>query len=155
MDVLKEIKKEHDEFRKLIREIEKLEGEDKRIAFIELYSKLKGHHYAEEKVVFPHVKARAKAEDKETILEMVEEHNLGSYQLSLLDRTSLESETWSAKFSVLKEILTHHMDEEEDKFFKLADFVLNDQERKSLYDEFEKNMKKGKERQEKKLTKDL
>ncbi|WP_075728567.1 hemerythrin domain-containing protein [Tissierella creatinophila] len=151
MDVLKEIKKEHDEFRKLIKNIENSKGDKKQKLFIELYTKIKGHHEAEERVVFPDVKERADEDGKDTVMEMIEEHSLGAYQFSVIQRTGIDNETWDAKFSVLKEVLTHHMDEEENEFFKTAREVLKKEELEAKYDPFENTMDEYKKKQEEKL----
>lgn len=137
MDILQEIKSEHDEFRELISKIEKASSQKKKSLFDELNIKIHGHHEAEEKILFKDVKSRSEEEGKDVVLEMIEEHNLATYQLSLLDRTSIENETWDAKFSVLKEVLTHHMDEEEKELFKQAREVLSKEELKEKYEPFE------------------
>lgn len=151
MDVLKEIKKEHDEFRKIITNIEKASGKKKKTLFIELYSKIKGHHEAEERVVFPDIMKRADAEGKDIVREMEEEHSLAIYQFSVIAKTGMDNETWDAKFSVLKEVLTHHMDEEEKELFKEARVVLNKEELAEKYDPFEKTMDEYMKKQEDKL----
>lgn len=151
MDVLKEIKKEHDEFRKLITKVENSKGQEKKQLFRELYAKIKGHHEAEERVVFPDVKKKTDEEGKDTVREMIEEHSLGAYQFSVLERTGIDNETWDAKFSVLKEVLTHHMDEEEKEFFKEAKKVLTKVELEEKYDPFEKTMDQYMEKQKEKL----
>ena len=151
MDVLKEIKKEHDEFRKLITKVENSKGQEKKQLFRELYAKIKGHHEAEERVVFPDVKKKTDEEGKDTVREMIEEHSLGAYQFSVLERTGIDNETWDAKFSVLKEVLTHHMDEEEKEFFKEAKKVLTKVELEEKYDPFEKTMDQYMEKQKDKL----
>lgn len=138
MDVLQEIKKEHDQFRNLIEKVENSTGNSKKTAFDSLKKELDSHHEAEEQVVFPDVKSKSDEDGKAMVREMIEEHNLVSYQLSLLDRTSLENETWDAKFQVLKEIVTHHLDEEEDEFFKQAKKVLTKAELVEKYEPFEK-----------------
>lgn len=153
MNVLEEIKKEHEEFKGLISQIEKASGSKKRKLFEELYAKIKGHHEAEEHVVFPDVADKSDEDGKEIVREMIEEHHLGSYQFSLLERTSLENDTWDAKFSVLKEILTHHMDEEEKDFFKQAKKVLKEDELEEKYDDFEDTMDEYKKKQENELKK--
>lgn len=152
MDVLIEIKKEHDEFRSTIAAIEKAKGQKKLELFNEFYAKLHGHHEAEERVLFPDVKKMAKKKDKEVVLEMIEEHNIGTYQFSLISRTGMDNETWDAKFSVLKEVLTHHMDEEEKEFFKLAREVLDEEVLAAKYEPFEETMTKYMEEQKKKLN---
>lgn len=151
MDVLKEIKKEHDEFKSLISKIEKSKGEKKKTLFRELYAKIKGHHEAEERVVFPDVKKKSDEEGKDVVREMIEEHSLAVYQFSVLEKTSIDNDTWDAKFSVLKEVLSHHMDEEEQDLFEQARKVLNKKDLEEKYDPFESTMDEYKKMQEKKL----
>lgn len=138
MDVLQEIKKEHEEFRDLIKQIEEASVSKKKSLFETLKTDVTAHHEAEEAVVFPDVKAKSDEEGKDIVREMIEEHNLASYQMSLLSRTSVENETWDAKFSVLKEVLTHHLEEEEKELFKQAKKVLTKDELVQKYEPFEK-----------------
>ncbi len=151
MDILQEIKKEHEEFKNLISQIENSEGNSKKELFKELYAKISGHHESEEHVLFPDVKEKSEEEGKEVVREMIEEHHLGSYQFSLLERTSIDNETWDAKFSVLKEVLTHHMDEEEKELFKQARKVLTEETLQEKYQPFEDTMEKYKKEKEKEL----
>lgn len=151
MDILQEIKSEHGEFRKLITKIENAKSAKKKTLFDELNIKIRAHHEAEEKVLFKDVKAKSDQEGKDVVLEMIEEHNLATYQLSLLDRTSVENETWDAKFSVLKEVLTHHMDEEENELFKQAREVLSKEELKEKYQPFEDMNEEEKKKAEEKV----
>ena len=140
MDVLTHIKEEHNEFRKLMREIENAEGQKKKELFRELYAMLHGHHEAEEHVVFPLVKEKAEEKDKEVVREMIEEHSLANYQFSVIEKTFVENETWDAKFSVLKEVLVHHMKEEEKELITLARKVLPEEKLKKLLEEFESEL---------------
>jgi hemerythrin superfamily protein len=151
MDVLKEIKKEHDEFKSLISKIENSKGEEKKSLFRELYAKIKGHHEAEERIVFPDVKKKSDEEGKDVVREMIEEHSLAVYQFSVIEKTSIDNDTWDAKFSVLKEVLTHHMDEEEQDLFEQARKVLNKKDLEEKYGPFESTMDEYKKIQEKKL----
>lgn len=152
-DILKEIKKEHEEFRNLLSSMENSKNDKKKELFEELYSKLVGHHESEEDVLFPDVKENSDDEGKNIVMEMIEEHSLVAYQLSVLQKTPLTNETWDAKFSVLKEIIIHHLDEEEKELFKQAKKVLDKGVLEAKYEDFEKTMKKYKEKQEKKLKK--
>lgn len=151
MDVLKHIKEEHERFRNLISQIESSEGDKKKELFRELYSEIYGHHEAEEHIIFPMVREKVEGEDKEVVKEMIEEHNLGSYQFSILERTSIENDTWDAKFSVLKEVLDHHMKEEEDEFMPLARKVVPEEKFVEVYDEFENEHEKYKKEKKNQL----
>jgi hemerythrin superfamily protein len=115
MNVLSHIKEEHEKFREKMSKIKSAKGNKKKL-FREFYAELDGHHEAEEHVVFPLIREKVKGEDDEIVLEMIEEHSLGSYQFSVLEKTPEDNETWDAKFSVLKEVLEHHMKEEEKEF---------------------------------------
>lgn len=151
MDVLNHIKEEHVEFRSLMKKIESAKGSKKKELFQELYAELHGHHEAEETVIFPKVKEKVKGEDEEVVKEMIEEHHLGSYQFSLLERTSIDNETWDAKFSVLKEVLDHHMKEEEKEFMPLARKVMPKEWLDESLKEFESVLEKNKKEKEKEL----
>lgn len=152
-DVLQEIKKEHDEFRDLVTSIENAKGNNKKRLFEELYANLIGHHESEEHVLFPDIKTKSDDKGKDIVMEMIEEHSLLAYQFSVIQKTSIDNETWDAKFSVLKELLTHHMDEEEKDLFKQARKVLDEETLLDKYDPFEATMEKYKDEQEKKLNK--
>ncbi len=146
MDVLQEIKQEHEKFKDLIKQIEEASGKTKKSLFETLKMDVSAHHKAEESVVFPDVKAKSDEEGKDIVREMIEEHNLGTYQMSLLERTSVDNETWNAKFAVLKEVLTHHMDEEEKELFKQAKKVLSKDELIQKYEPFEKKEETAKQK---------
>ncbi len=151
MDVLAHIKEEHNKFKELMSGIESAEGDKKKELFREFYAELNGHHEAEEHVVFPLVREKVDGEDDEVVLEMIEEHSLGSYQFSVLEKTPVENETWDAKFSVLKEVLDHHMKEEEDEFIPLAKKVVSEEKLKNILEEFESVLKEYKKEQQDKL----
>lgn len=137
MNVIDHIKEEHKIFREKIAEIEKADGNMKKELFTELYALIHGHHEAEEKVVFPKIKEKVDKEELEIVLEMIEEHAVGTYQFSVLEKLPVKDETWDAKFSVLKEILDHHMEEEEAELLPLADKLLPKSTLAEILDKFE------------------
>ena len=151
MNILEEIKKEHGEFRSLMTQIESSEDKQKKQLFEEFYAKLVGHHEAEEHVLFNDVKANSDQDGKNIVMEMIEEHSLVDYQLSVVQKTSIGNETWNAKFNVLKEIITHHLDEEEKELFKQAKKALDKATLQEKYEPFEATMEKYQKEQEKKL----
>lgn len=89
MDILEEIEKEHDEFKELISSIENSKDNKKKEFFEELYNKLIGHHESEEYVLFPDVMENSNKDGKDIVMEMIEEHSLASYQLNVIQKTSL------------------------------------------------------------------
>lgn len=131
----------HNEVKDLIEKVKSSKGKTKENAFYEVYALLAGHHEAEEKVIFPKALEKCeKQDDKDTTLEMPEEHSLIMFQLGVLNNTPFENETWDAKFSVLEEVGTHHMDEEEEEFAKVAKKLFTEQELEELGDQVEKEM---------------
>lgn len=137
MNYVKHNKEEHKEAKDLIKQIESAK-EGKKELFRKLYIMIYAHHSSEEAVIFPVLKERAKKKDTSTILEMIEEHNLIKYQFSLVERTSEENETWEAKFAVLKEVIEHHLDEEELELSPIVKDLIPKEESKELMVEFEK-----------------
>ncbi len=151
MDVLTHIKEEHEQFRKMMSKIETTKGNKKKDLFRSFYAELNGHHAAEEHLIFPLVRAKVKGEDVEVVQEMIEEHSLGKYQFSVLERTSVENDTWDAKFSVLKEVLDHHMEEEEKIFMPIAKKAVPKDKLEAIVPEFESTLEKYKKEKMDKL----
>lgn len=151
MDLIAHIKEEHQEYKNQFAAIEKATGQKKEDLFKDLYASLYGHHEAEEQVLFPLIKEAVKKEDKEIVMEMIEEHSLGTYQFSVVHKTGLDNETWDAKLSVLKEVMEHHMDEEEEEFLPLAEQVLSKEQREQLLETFEKVLEDEKKNKMKEL----
>ena len=144
MNYLEHNIEEHNKAKDLIAQIEKEEdGKKKRKLFEELYVLIHAHHKAEEEVVFPAVMNKLEAkEDLDVPREMKEEHSLAAYQFSVIEKTGIRNETWDAKFSTLKEVVEHHMDEEQDEFAKVAKDVLTEAELEDLLVQFEEAMPK-------------
>lgn len=100
----------------------------------ELFARLKGeldlHARIEEEIFYP-----ALEEDEETreiTLEAYEEHRLVKQLLAELEAEPKDTEEWTAKFTVLKENIEHHVEEEEGEMFKTARQALSKEEIESL-----------------------
>ena len=65
-------------------------------------------------------------------LEAFEEHRLVKQLLRELEGLDKSEETWTAKFTVLKENIEHHVEEEEDEMFKKARKVLSEEDAETL-----------------------
>lgn len=137
MGYIRHNKEEHQEFRDLCQQIKNAKGKKKKDLFEDLYVSLYAHHESEEAEVFPILKERAEGDDREVVLEMAEEHSLAMFQFAVIHQTSLDNETWDAKFSVLEEVLTHHMDEEEEELSKVAKAHLSKEEDEEILEKFE------------------
>lgn len=137
MNVLDHIKEEHESFREKMVKIEAATGNKKMEIFRELFAEVHGHHEAEEKVLFPLVKEKKDEKAMEIVDHMIEEHTLVNYQLSVLEKESVENKTWDANFSQLKEELEHHLEDEEEEFLPMAKKMIPKEKLIEILDKFE------------------
>jgi hypothetical protein len=121
VDAIKLLKDDHDKAKKML---EELDGTTERAVKTreETYGKLKAglvvHEAIEEEIFYPALKQHAEAKD--IVLEAYEEHNVVDMVMGELDATPFDDERWKAKFTVMKENLEHHIEEEEGEMFSQA-----------------------------------
>lgn len=139
MDAFELLKSDHE---KVAGILEKIEGTTERALktreelFTQLKTELDIHAAIEEKIFYPVLE---KAEESRDItLEAFEEHRLVKQLLGELESESKDDETWTAKFTVLKENIEHHVEEEEGEMFKQARKVLSKAEIEELGTRMEK-----------------
>ena len=139
MDAFELLKSDHE---KVAGILEKIEGTTERALktreelFTQLKTELDIHAAIEEKIFYPVLE---KAEESRDItLEAFEEHRLVTQLLTELESESKDDETWTAKFTVLKENIEHHVEEEEGEMFKQARKVLSKAEIEELGTRMEK-----------------
>jgi hemerythrin-like domain-containing protein len=85
---------------------------------------------------------KAQEETKDVALEAVEEHHLVDVLLREIGRLAEDSERWKAKFTVLKENVEHHVEEEEQEIFKKAQKLLGADAAEALGEKFAKEKEK-------------
>jgi hypothetical protein len=121
MDAIALLKADHDKMKKLLADGETTteRGEKTRT---ELFATIKGelfvHERIEEEIFYPALKDHPKT--KAIALEGYEEHHVVDTVMGEMLDLDVSDETWTAKFSVMKENLEHHIEEEEDEMFKQA-----------------------------------
>jgi hypothetical protein len=133
MDALELLKADHDKVKKMLTEGDETteRGEKTRTElFMRLKSELEVHERIEEEVFYPALKAHPKA--KEIALEGYEEHHVVDQIMGELEATPVTDETWGAKFTVAKENLEHHIEEEEGEMFTKARQAFSKQELEEL-----------------------
>jgi hemerythrin-like domain-containing protein len=92
--------------------------------FTQLKTELDAHARIEETIFYPELE---KADETHDItLEAFEEHRLVKQLLGELEQMDKGNEEWTAKFTVLKENVEHHVEEEEGEMFPKARKVLSD-----------------------------
>jgi hemerythrin-like domain-containing protein len=114
----------------------------------ELFNKMKSellpHMRGEEKAFYPPL--QQSKDTKEDAMEALEEHHIAEVSLMELDKLSKQDEFWMPKLMVFKELISHHIDEEESKIFEDARKTLSEEQMRGVIREFqdEKEKVKGK-----------
>jgi hemerythrin superfamily protein len=98
------------------------------------------HAKLEETYFYPAVQKKSKrdTEDRERVLEAVEEHASMKDVMRRIKRSTGRDETLRAKVQVLKEIVEHHVAEEEGELFPEARRLLGEKTLRTLGAEFAK-----------------
>jgi len=79
----------------------------------------------------------AKKEAREDAMEGMEEHHVSDMVLKELETMPKGEDQWGAKMAVFKELVEHHVKEEEGKIFKAAEKVLGQDKLQSIMKQFE------------------
>jgi hypothetical protein len=95
-----------------------------------LMAELNLHELLEEELLYPALKDHPAA--KEIVLEGYQEHHVADLIVKELQTLAKDDEKWGAKFTVLKENIEHHIQEEEGEMFRIARAVLGQEELQEL-----------------------
>jgi hemerythrin superfamily protein len=133
MDAIDLLRRQHREMEHAMSELLDIEDAvEKKARFSELADQLTVHIASEEQVFYPAVKA-ARTED--ILLESLEEHlSLKRFLADLIDLDAA-SQTFDAKFKVLKEQTEHHHEEEEEHLFPKSRKLLSPERLDALGEE--------------------
>jgi iron-sulfur cluster repair protein YtfE (RIC family) len=129
MDALTLLKQDHDHVKTIL---EKLDATTERAevgrerGLANLKTQLQAHETIEEEIFYPALKEHAEAKD--IVLEAYEEHDVVDTIMAELETTPYDDETWAAKFTVMRENLEHHIEEEEGEMFDQARQAMSDDE---------------------------
>lgn len=129
MDIYAAIKQQHDAAREVLEQLSNstTRAEHTREKLFSAFKRdLWTHNKVEEAVFYAELKRHAKIRDE--ALEAFAEHHMLNSMLEELETTPVASHDWTAKFSALKELLEHHMEEEEDEVFELARNLLSEEQ---------------------------
>jgi hemerythrin-like domain-containing protein len=83
-----------------------------------IIEELSVHAGIEETVFYPAIRDRLVAAEEPMVLEALEEHHLVKLILNELESMSPQDERYVAKVTVLREVVDHHVGEEENELFK-------------------------------------
>ena len=129
MDAMSLLKEDHRKVKKMLAELESTTERGVKTRE-ELFTKVKQelviHEAIEEEIFYPALKEHPKT--KEIALEGYEEHHVVDTVMAEIEGVAYDDEKWGAKFTVMKENLEHHIEEEEGEMFKQARQVFNEDE---------------------------
>lgn len=138
-DIFEVLTREHRLVSGILDRIESLceeeEGEQALAAFEILKQKLLPHARAEEAAVYPRF-AEASDELRELMGEAKEEHALVEQMIEEISSLDVEDDAWKAKFTVLKELVEHHVEDEEGDVFAAAGKALDEETAIELAEQF-------------------
>ncbi|MDB4992761.1 MAG: hemerythrin [Myxococcaceae bacterium] len=118
-DALELLKKDHRTVEALFKRFDKLgdsKKKEKQKLVSEIIRELSIHAAIEEQILYPASRKLVKATEDE-VLEALEEHHLVKWTLSELYKMKPTDERFDAKVTVLKEMVEHHVQDEENELF--------------------------------------
>jgi hemerythrin superfamily protein len=124
LDALALLKKDHVLVKDLLRKMDEEDDTDQlKSMFEQLVDELGIHERIEEEIFYPALQKLPKA--REDVMESFEEHHLVDEIVTEMD-VETNDEKWKAKFTVMKENIEHHIEDEEEKLFPKAEELLGE-----------------------------
>lgn len=132
-DPLGYLSHQHREVEALFHDLDALSAKDmaeREHIFTRLATCLRLHTQLEEEIFYPAVQNAA----EELILKAHEEHALAKDLITKIQRSGPEDPTFKAKANVLREIVHHHVMEEEQEIFPKVMETIGEEDLRQLYD---------------------
>ena len=138
MDAMSLLKEDHKKVKKMLAQLESTTErgvKTREELFTRVKQELVVHEAIEEEIFYPALKEHPKT--KEIALEGYEEHHVVDTVMAEIEGVAYDDEKWGAKFTVMKENLEHHIEEEEGEMFKQAKQVFAEDELAQLGESME------------------
>jgi hemerythrin superfamily protein len=104
----------------------------RRTAMEEIIQQLTLHTQLEETIFYPAVQGLDTEKAKDMVLEAYEEHHVVKTILKELPKLDPSADNFEAKMTVLKEMVEHHVEEEEKEMFPMAERKLGPERSREL-----------------------
>ncbi|MGD9616591.1 MAG: hemerythrin domain-containing protein [Alphaproteobacteria bacterium] len=142
--ILNDLHEDHEEVSGLIEQMIKTEDSKERgEIFKEMMSKLLAHSHAEEAVLYKKMEKSENEKSRTFAYEGENEHQIVEQQLQQMARArNKASEQWTAQASVLKDLIEHHVEEEESTGFRCARSDFDSETLEKMGDQFRKQKEK-------------
>ncbi len=128
MDIFDILTADHEKVKKTLEHMEQTStrAAKRREALLEhLNENLLPHMYAEEQFFYQIL--LDESSDKEVAYQALEEHRAAKAVLTDLEEAPSDDPRWLARLKVLKELVEHHIEEEESTVFDAARSILDDE----------------------------
>jgi hypothetical protein len=148
-DIFSQLKSEHRELQSTLKKAEEASPGQRKTYLTRIERLLVPHARGEEKTLYAVLHERlknlsdqgrepAKASEEAMDLtnEAYEEHHAADLLMGELKNTPIESETWLARLTVIRENLDHHIKEEEEQLFSKARQLLTLEEQKEILEAY-------------------
>lgn len=136
-DILDTLQAEHDEVQELLEKlVESGNGREQKQLLAQIKRALVPHTKAEEKAVYDAVLALRGKDAKIDGHEGYIEHGLADQTLKKLDKLTANSPEFNAAAKVLKELIAHHVQEEERNIWAQVRENFSDEQREQMNREF-------------------
>ncbi|HET9957322.1 MAG TPA: hemerythrin domain-containing protein [Polyangiaceae bacterium] len=122
MNAITLLKNQHRKVEALFKKLENGRS-DAQTVLDELANSLAAHMAIEQEIFYPAVKEV----DSDVVNESFEEHSLAEVALKRLLATDPEDEAFDARVTALKELIEHHVEEEEEELFPKVEKALEEE----------------------------
>ena len=142
--ILQDLHQDHEEVSGLIEQCLKTEASAERNQiFKEIMSMLIAHSEAEQQVLYKKMQKSDDEKARSFVFEGMNEHQIVEQQLQQMARTrNKASEQWTAHLTVLKELVNHHVKEEESTGFSCARNEFEREELEKMSGQFQRQKEK-------------
>lgn len=137
MEIFDALKRDHEKVKELLQRIAKAEGRERGRLFGEFRAQILAHSHAEERVLYNAMKKEQPG--REAALEGIVEHQVVERLVEELEAgRSKSSDEWLARLTVVKELLEHHIEEEESEIFAKARKMFRKEQLQKMQQQFER-----------------
>ncbi|MAM89257.1 MAG: hemerythrin HHE cation-binding protein [unclassified Hahellaceae] len=137
-DIFEALKNDHKVAKDIMRVLENTEGasKERQENYPKLVRELLAHAKAEERTLYHAMLGSADSQDEAT--HSIKEHKEMEDAMKEVSDTEMSSSQWLPKFRELKELVEHHVKEEEQEIFEAAREVLSTSKQNELGAMYEK-----------------
>lgn len=137
MKIFEALKEDHKTQRSLANSLLRTAGEtdERKSMFDQLVTELKAHAIAEERFFYKPMMEFDQSQEKAR--HSISEHHEIDELIEKLEDTEMSSSEWMPNFEKLRELVFHHLDEEENEVFQVAGKVMSEAEKEKFGDNYQ------------------